>query len=435
MKKLALLVLSLFLIIPALGNAGSVTSRYDVTFGGFVKYDVGWSSQNDDSDPSVASRRSGADYSVLKDEYSNTFMSGGSTRFNFLINGPGLWGARTSAFIEGDFRGVSTGNAYGGFQLRHAWMKMNWTSAELMIGLNWQQWGMPYYATLLGDNDFMLFLRGKRTPQVAVRYFLNKELNAMIGISAATRWSGRDWRGPGTPDSRQQGSYSSTEWPGLMAEVAYWSDRFGKVGSTDMKFGLSGYYGKERPTAEDDIDDSSYYSNVLNVWVAALRYSVPIIPEKQGNKAMALLLSGNVFIGQNVAGNNWMGGNSTSMGSYQRPGDNGDFAAPTLFGLFAQISWWLTGNLSVNGMYGYLRYNYSEYARTNSTDARNRLSMEQQYAVNFLWDASQAVRFGIQWMTMFTQYGGKNAAGGIGTGVAEGNGSIDQYRFAAWYFF
>jgi hypothetical protein len=44
-------------------------------------------------------------------------MSGAETRFNFLIKGPDLWGAKTSAFIEGDFRGTSTGNQYGGFQL------------------------------------------------------------------------------------------------------------------------------------------------------------------------------------------------------------------------------------------------------------------------------------------------------------------------------
>ncbi len=36
MKKLVLVMLALFLVIPAISNAGSMTSRYDVTFGGFV---------------------------------------------------------------------------------------------------------------------------------------------------------------------------------------------------------------------------------------------------------------------------------------------------------------------------------------------------------------------------------------------------------------
>ncbi len=46
MKKLVLVLLAVFLVIPALSNAGSVSSRYDVTFGGFVKYDLGYSTQN-----------------------------------------------------------------------------------------------------------------------------------------------------------------------------------------------------------------------------------------------------------------------------------------------------------------------------------------------------------------------------------------------------
>ncbi len=56
MKKLVLVMLALFLVIPALSNAGSVSSRYDVTFGGFVKLDVGWSSQANNADPTRAAR-------------------------------------------------------------------------------------------------------------------------------------------------------------------------------------------------------------------------------------------------------------------------------------------------------------------------------------------------------------------------------------------
>ena len=190
MKKLALALLVLALAIPALSAAGSVSSRYDVTFGGFVKYDLGYSTQNMHADPTAAHRQSGNSFEWLADKYGNTFQTAAETRFNFLIKGPDLWGAKTNAFIEGDFRGTTTGNSYGGFQLRHAFMSLNWQSAELMIGQNWQQWGMPYYNAALGNNDFSQYLGGIRTPQAALRYFFTKELNAMIGITSATEWSG-----------------------------------------------------------------------------------------------------------------------------------------------------------------------------------------------------------------------------------------------------
>jgi len=88
MKKSVLVMLALFLVIPAISNAGSMTSRYDVTFGGFVKYDLGYSTQNAHADPSLAYRHSSSDRAIFADEYSNSYMTGGETRFNFRIKGP-----------------------------------------------------------------------------------------------------------------------------------------------------------------------------------------------------------------------------------------------------------------------------------------------------------------------------------------------------------
>ncbi len=421
MKKLVLLMLAVFLVIPALSNAGSMTSRYDVTFGGYVKYDVGWNSQNNHSDAYIAARKSSSQRAILADEYSNTFQNAGETRFNFLIKGPDLWGAKTSAFIEGDFRGVTTGNQYGGFQLRHAFMKMNWNSAELMMGQNWQQWGMPYYVPAVGITDFSQYLKGIRTPQMAFRYFFTKEFSTMVGITSATEWS------DGTRQFND--GYARSNWPGLQGEIAYWTDRCGKIGPHNLKFAIGGYYGRDKEAYVDPLNAANYKDDTINAWVTAFRYSVPIIPEKQGNKAMSLLLNGNFFYGQNVGGNNWLAPGQ-SFGAYTRPG--GDYTAPTVFGLYSGLSWWITDKLQANGMYGYLKYNYSSWARANNRDLGN---MAQTYAVNLLWDANQAIRFGLQWMTQFNGYNGVGAGTGTGAGFAERTGSIDTYRLGVWYFF
>lgn len=429
MKKLVLVLLAVFIVIPALSNAGSVSSRYDVTFGGFVKYDLGYSTQNIHADPAFAQRSSSDTLVSRADEYGNTFATGGESRFNFLVKGPDLWSAKTSAFIEGDFRGTTTQNQNGGFQLRHAFMTLNWQSAELMIGQNWQQWGVPYYGAMIGSNDYAQYLKGIRTPQMALRYFFTKEFNAMFGITSATEWAGA---------TRQYNDdYARSSWPGVMGELAYWSDRCGKIGPNNLKFALGGVFGRESKTYGVTTDDiGSVKDDTINAWITAFRYSVPIIPEKQGNKAMALLLNGNFFYGQNVGGNNWMspGKPNPSNGSYFRNASF-DAAAPTVFGLYTQASFWFTNNLWINGMYGYLKYNYSGYARDIQP---NNINMMQTYAVNLLWDANQAIRFGLQWMTMFTGFNrpGLGATNGVvGTGNADRTGQVDQYRFAAWYFF
>ena len=441
-ERLVLCILVLCLMLPVFANAGNVSSRYDVTFGGFVKYDLGWNSQSTHADPSVAARSSTDAKGVLADDYSNTFQTAAETRFNFLIKGPELWGARTSAFVEGDFRGTTTGNAYGGFQLRHAFMTLKWSSAELMIGQNWQQWGMPYYGAWVGTSNYTQFLRGVRTPQIALRYFFTKEFNAMAGITSATEWSGT-----GTfPYVRQYNDdYARSNWPGLIGEIAYWSDRCGKIGSNNLKFGLGGYYGKQKKTFDTVTGTTpvapysttgTYDDDTINAWITAFRYSIPIIPEKQGNKAMALLLNGNFFIGQNIQGPGWMGlSNNVSQGSYFRPGN--DAAAPTMYGLFSQISFWFTDALSINGLYGYLKYNYSSWARGAAADAtaqarRDLPNMIQQYGATLLWDATRAIRFGLEWTNIYTSYNGNGPAPAPYAGRS---GTLEQYRFAAYYFF
>lgn len=440
-NRLLLCLLLSCLVFPVLADAGSVSSRYDVTFGGFVKYDLGWNSQNNNADVVVAARSSSDTRSVLADEYSNTFQTAGETRLNFLIKGPDLWGAKSSAFVEGEFRGTSTGNGHGAFQLRHGFMTLKWDSAELMIGQNWQQWGMPYYGAWIGAGNYTQFLRGIRTPQVALRYFFNKEFNAMFGITSAAEWSGT-----GTfPYVRQYNDdYARSNWPGFQGEIAFWSDRCGKIGSNNLKFGLGGYFGKQKKiygtvagtaAALPATSTGGYKDDMINAWIAAFRYSVPIIPQKQGSKAMALLLNGNFFIGQNVQANGWLGNSSNvSQGSYW--GANNEASAPTMFGLFTQASFWFTDKLSINGMYGYLKYNDSSWARGAAADAtaqarRDLPNMIQQYGATLLWDASQAVRFGLEWTNIFTSYNGN----GPSAPFAGRSGTLEQYRFAAWYFF
>jgi len=419
-----LVLLALALVLPVSGRAGAVSSKYDVTFGGFVKYDLGYSTQNNNSDATYAYRHSSSDRAVLADEYGNTFATAAETRFSFLVKGPDLWGAKTSAFIQGDFRG--TGDGYGGYTLKHAFLTLKWPSTELLIGQGWQQWGTPYYGAWIGANDFTQYLAGVDRPQIAFRHFFTKEVSAMFGLISATDWAGQS--------NQYNDGYARSSWPGLQGEIAYWSDRCGRIGANNLKLGLGGYYGRDRETYTDPSGAAGYKDSTINAWVTAFRYSVPIVPERKGNKTMSLLLNGSFFMGQNVGGNNWMGGAATSNGSYLRP-DN-DATAPTVFGLFTQASWWLTDNLWLNGMYGYLKYNYSGYARTVNPGT-DRINMMQTYATNLLWDANESLRFGLQWMLMFNHYNGvgTGGTGATGSGFADASGTVQQYRFAAWYFF
>ena len=64
-----------------------------------------------------------------------------TSRLRGEISGPDVWGAQTSAAIEGDFTGQSNFDN-NGFRLREAWAKMQWKNTSLLIGSYWH----PLYA-------------------------------------------------------------------------------------------------------------------------------------------------------------------------------------------------------------------------------------------------------------------------------------------------
>ena len=164
------------------------TSRWDVTIGGYIKADFGYTTQSQGADYRTALRGSYGAYDNQADEYGNFFSAAGETRLNFLIKGPDGWGAKTLGFIEGEFRGTTGGSNYGTFALRHAYMKMQWANDTLTIGHTWQKWGyIPTYSNiLLGVNMLTAFQRGSRQPQIMWDHTFNKNFNMSFGIISPT---------------------------------------------------------------------------------------------------------------------------------------------------------------------------------------------------------------------------------------------------------
>ncbi len=459
MKKVLVLLVALLLAIPVIGHAGSATSRYDVTIGGYIKFDMGYNTQDTNEAASTALRSSTHARKDLYDEYGNTFMSSADTTISLLVKGPDAFGAKTSGLVAFNFRGVNTGNAFGGAQILFAWMKLKWASSELTIGKDFQQFGMPYTKAALGIGDFGQYLSGGPIPPaVTLRYEFLKNWNFMLGVISPTEWTGAG-------STRQYNDdYARGELPFLEYELEYKNEGCGKVGPNPLRFAVGGLFGREQKTNTLYYSGLDYKASVVPVWIVAGRYFVPIIPEKQGNKKNALYLTGNAFLGQNFGGDNWLGipnaPSSTpgSMGSYWRGGVNSkgvatwgfkDAAAPTAFGMFAQLSYYFTDQVSINGMYGYLKYNYSDWAKstpaisTADYKGANCVNMNQNYAISVLYDPTPNLRLGAQWMRMFTRFNGdsnttlipNSALATAGTGLLDKSGYLDMYRVAAWYFF
>lgn len=434
MKKLLVFALALFLAVPALSFAGSATSKWDVTIGGFVKFDMGYASQAQGADYGVAKLNSD-EAAVFEDEFENLYMAAGESRFNFLINGPDAWGAKTSAFIEGDFRGSSggLGDTYGGFGLRHAFMKMKWANDSLTIGQTWNTWAnMPSFSGyLLSYNGLAPFMKASRQPQITWVHDFNKNWGFSLGVLSPNNVNG-------TLGNTRVDSYSISGYPFGEAEVRWTSDACGKIGPFQMLFGLGGFFGQEKKysvsgTATDpDFGTyaTGYNDDMQDAWGAAFKAFIPIIPEKKGNKAGALALSGAVFAAQNGS---WFFYPPAAIYADDYRADN-DFASARKQGAWGQLSYWFTNDLSIHGWYGYMKNKLSNRQAYDYLSVRNGqvsayVDTVQQMMLNVSYDVNPAMRLGIQGDYITTKYAMPS------NDLVDRNSDMWSVRIGAWYFF
>jgi len=158
------------ILIPALSMAQDI-SQVKVKVGGFVKNDMFWDSRQ------TVSAREGHfllfPAPIKLDPDGNDIYAGAS--FNFLsiqsrlgvsVSGAKVFNADVSAKIEGDFFGQLNPNI-NLFRLRHAFIKMKWSSTELLIGQYW----IPMFITdcfpgTVSFNTGVPFQPFGRSPQI-----------------------------------------------------------------------------------------------------------------------------------------------------------------------------------------------------------------------------------------------------------------------------
>lgn len=94
-----------------------------------------------------------------------------TARLGLRVKGPDMLGARTSAYIEGDFTGA-TNATINNLRLRHAYLRLNWDSHELTIGQYW--YAMVVHEIMPKTNPLNMgapFHCYARQPQVRYSYF------------------------------------------------------------------------------------------------------------------------------------------------------------------------------------------------------------------------------------------------------------------------
>jgi hypothetical protein len=453
MKKTVIVLLALFLALPAVSFAGSATSRWDLTIGGYVKFDMGWGSQNQGVDAYLAQPKGNGAFTNVNDNTGNFYSYAGETRVNMLTRGPDAWGAKTSAFIEGHFRGDSVASGSGGsdgtFSLRHAFMTFDWANTKLVIGQTWQKWGLlPTFAnTLLEYNGLGPFLKGSRQPLVRIEQNFARNFNWSFAVVSPANTMG-------APTSTGvTNTFTNSESPFYEGSIGWTTDKCGKIGPWQMLFNLEGFYGREnRMTSAITVGgtpiDGSVNSQNVDAWGIAFKGFIPIIPEKKGNKQNALSLSGVVFYAQNPGW--YQGPITTNSYNYSNTALSPEFHTPVTFGGWGQLSYFFTDKLFINAWYGYTRNNLSNAAQSTLTLPANLnaaagfntpaapVQNTTQMILNLSYDVNAAIRFGIEgayFNTRYAQNGTTLVYNGVSLPSTQKDGEYYTLRVGAFYFF
>jgi hypothetical protein len=472
MKKMLVLVTTVLLAFPAVSFAGSATSKWDMTLGGYVKFDLTYATKAVGTDNRLSPVDSKGGVDRAQDSAKNLTWSGAETRLNWLIKGPDAWGAKTSAMVEGDFRAASSTRGttnQGEFGLRHAFMKFDWPTTTLLVGHTWQTWVSVPAPTILAVSEEHFNRGATRVPQIR----LTQKFGG-FAVAAAVQ-SPYDVN---TTNNVGNDPRANSLIPDLALDFSYGSNSLGKIGPFGFKVGAGGFWGKDkyeyRPAGASGarIDDKT-----LDRYGAGLYWFVPVIPEKkEGDKAMAFAFTGQVFSGKGMAtylpcytNTSGVSGYSTFAGfpgAYNRAQGhrlittnptNGAFD-PAYYmtnGGWLQATFYFTDKLFMNAVYGAefnrvsngfkAKYTYdytnlttaspagvlaaatdSVYSTASGSAVPERI---QNIVVNMMYDVNPAVRLGIEYDWVKTAYAYH------GDATHSNKGSFHSVRAGAYYFF
>ncbi len=433
MKKFIVIAVAVLLAIPAISFAGSATSRWDLTLGGYVNFDMGWADVGTNADYALAPRDSYGAWESRAAEYSSEYAAGAAGRLWWIVKGPDAWGAKTGAYVEGDFRG-QTGD-YGEFNLRHAFMKLDWANDSLQIGRQWQRWGahFPFGGYLLSFSGLGPSLKGQRNEAIVWDHKFAKDWGWYLGVYHN---SNNDM------GVRALDDFANSPYPFFEFGIKYASASCGRIGNQIMMFDIGGFVGWERniwSVTDVTVPSNQYSDDTAQAWGVAAKYYIPIIPERKGNKAGAFGIGGNAFVGQNLG---WYGG----IGGYTvDPGLPGiidpKLSYPHQWGGWFQIDYWFSNALSIHGWYSHAKNNFSSRAADFGLVPAGLPKQNQQYIVNLSYDVNPAMRFGVEYAHIRTKYANYEVSN-IGT-IAEPipaitgdkKGTLNTIRIGAWYFF
>ncbi len=436
MKKHAFFALAMvaLLAVPVVALA-----QTEFTLGGYIKLESFW-------DSAAMSKNINRPPAVLGDPnatHGRFNMTAQSSRFNFTIKGPKLWGATITGFLEADLdeqadARQSASHAYR-FRLRHAFFRLNWPGTELLFGQYWSYFS-EFYPELVQDGPFQGHgCATHRLPQIRVTQEFTMGpgkliLSGLIGKPTDSN----DSRNVNYPISNAPLEGQTSETPQLQAKIQYEGDLWGKAGFYGRPRGfvaqLAGGWQRSRYRALGQfINDQEY----LNNWVIQGTLFIPVIPTTTANLAGTAALTVQAYVGQGLA----FIGNETGFNSLLHR-HNGRYDRHLLktWGGYLQANYYFTNQWFMNVAAGL----GSNFDFDTSTDVAVGRPVHHWWEVSpaLYYRPIAALKFGLQYTYTranyyrVNYYDFKEKTIKSFSNLGRNNwGDVHSVRFGAWFFF
>ncbi len=110
----------------------------------------------------------------------NLDLDASFSRFNIGISGPDVWGAKSFAFMEGDFLGDKAQGNDLYFRLRHAFIRLTWDKSSLLAGQYWHPLFIPEnYASMVTVSVGSPYHPLNRQPMIRYGYKPNNNFEVL----------------------------------------------------------------------------------------------------------------------------------------------------------------------------------------------------------------------------------------------------------------
>ncbi|WP_305042000.1 hypothetical protein [Geoalkalibacter sp.] len=403
MRNVFGLVAAVMLVAFTQGQAQAepVESKFKLSLGGYVKLDY---VHQDTKLGQPLSMVIPADGTTASKQDESIFTAR-QTRFSLRSTGPEVNGAKTSAFIEGDFYGGGGTNEAGNLRMRHAWLALSWENTQALFGQFWDIFAPAVASTV--DFRSGQFTGNPNNPRVAqARITHNFRLNDDNGIRVIA--------GLQNPSQNLIGAEYSGSMVNVAAQAMLVSKSLGTspgywgLGMNPLTLGFFGLYG------QSDVDETAGSSD-LDVYGYGAYAFVPVLKSSDGkSRVMTLSLETQAYVAAGLS--------QIAATAAQTVGPAGSRDAAKGYGAFGQLIFYPTQDLGFAAGYG----------RRNIMDSKDYTGAAEKYNEMYFGNVSYDwghFRVAAEYQRLKTQYLA------VPTGATGDSGTANVIRLAATYFF